>query len=139
MLTFPTGRFEGAGHWIDQSADGDYTVRYLIALTPDGSWEHTVHRVFLKADGSPLYDEHSTVTFAPAPRNCVRVTIRSAQGEVQGTGYHFDRQCHYEADIASDNHLEWTFTVGPDEIEGLASATNKGNFTSWTETLRRIT
>ena len=133
MPAFPTGRFEGTGRWINRTAEGDYTVTCVIARTPDGESEHTVHRVFLKPDGSPLYEEDSKLTFAPGGRNTFRVTIRSAQGEVHGSGYCFDPHCHYEAEIASDNYLEWTFTVGPEQIEGLASATNKGNFTSWQE------
>lgn len=138
MLPFPIGRFEGTGHWTNLTAEGDYTVVYVIAATPEDGSEHSVHRVFLKPDGSTLYEEPSTLTFAPAERNRFRVTIRSAQGEVHGSGYWFDRQCHYEVDIAADNHLEWTFTLGPEKIEGLASSTNQGNFTSWRETLERV-
>ena len=138
MLTFPEGRFDGTGHWINQTAEGDYLVTYVITSLSGGESEHTVHRVFLNPDGSTLYEERSTVTFSPALRNGLRVTIRSAQGEVPGSGYWFDEQFHYEADVGPDNHFEWTFTVGTTRIEGLASATNKGNFTSWKETLDRV-
>ena len=138
MLAFPTGRFQGTGHWIDQTNEGDYRAAYAIAALPEGAAEHTVDRVFLKADGSTLYEEHTTLTFTPAGRNGFRVTIRSARGEVDGSGYCFDHQCHYDADIGADNHLEWTFSIGPQTIQGLASATNKGNFTSWKETLTRV-
>lgn len=138
MLPFLAGRFKGAGHWINQTAEGDYTVSCVISAAPEGGSVHTVHRVFLKPDGTTLYEEDSTLTFTPAGRNGFRLTIRSAQGEVQGSGYCFDRQCHYDVAIAADNHLEWTFSASPEVIEGLASSTNKGNFTSWKETLRRV-
>jgi len=136
MLPFSAGRFEGSGHWIDQIREGDYTVACSIAAAPEGGFEHTVHRVFLKADGSTLYAEDSTVIFVPGAGNTFRVSIRSAQGEVHGSGYGFEGQCHYEADIAADNRLEWTFTLAEDRIVGLASSTNKGNFTSWKEKLQ---
>ena len=138
VLPFSTGKFEGTGHWINQTTEGDYTVACVMEATADGGSEHTVHRVFLKPDGATLYEEDSRLTFIPAERNGFRVVIRSAQGEVHGSGYYFDDQCHYEADIAHDNRLEWTFTVRAEGIEGLASSTNRGNFTSWKEVLRRV-
>ena len=134
---FPSGRFEGKGHWIDAAREGDYTVSYDIALA-DASAIHTVHRIFLKPDGSTTYEEHTTVTFTPGARNRFNITIQSAQGEVHGAGYSFENQHHYDLDVTPDNHLEWTFTVAADQIEGLASATNKGNFTSWKEWLRKV-
>ena len=137
MLPFPIGRFKGAGHWINQTAEGDYTVSYVISAAPEGGSVHTVHRVFLKPDGSTLYEENSTLTFTPSGRNGFRLIMRSAQGEVQGSGYCFDHLCHYDVNIAADNHLECTFSAGRGLIEGLASSTNKGNFTSWKETLQR--
>ena len=137
-LPFRNGVFLGKGHWIDQKADGDDTAQYTIDDGASSSKVHTVHRVFLKPDGSPLYEENSTVTFTPTTRNKFTITITTAKGSVSGSGYCFGDQCHYEVDISPENHMEFTFTVGEREIHGLASSTNKGNFTSWRETLTPV-
>jgi hypothetical protein len=135
---FQVGTYRGEGRWVDQKAEGRYTAQYSIADGPSGSKIHTVLRNFLKPDGSVLYEENSTVTFAPTDGNRVAVSIASVPGTVSGPGYCFDHQCHYELDVTPDNHLEFTFHAGKDALEGLGSATNKGNFTSWRESLHRV-
>jgi len=137
-LPFRDGVFEGRGHWINQQTEGDYAVRYTIGDSDGGARLHSVRREFLKPDGSTLYVEETTVAFTPADRNSVRVVITGPKGSVEGTGYCFGDQCHYEADIAPQSRLEFTFTVGEGRIDGLASSTNKGNFTSWRETLLAV-
>jgi hypothetical protein len=135
-MPFQNGTFKGRGHWINQQTEGDYTASYTIDDGADGSSVHAVTRVFLNSDGSTLYVEETTVSFAPADRNGIRVVITGPKGSVTGGGYCLGNQCHYEADIAPGSRLEFTFTVYDGEIDGLASSTNKGNFTSWRETLK---
>ena len=133
---FPNGTYYGEGRWMDQNAEGAYTAQYEIASV-EGAKVHTVKRVFLKPDGGVAYEENTTVTFLPAQRNAVTVHIHGTQGSVSGQGYAFEQSCHYEMDVAADNHLEFTFHAGNGNIDGMGSATNKGNFTSWRESLKR--
>ena len=135
-LPFENGEFSGKGHWIDQKAEGDYTVACTVGDGPDRSKVHKLKRVFLKPDGSTLYEEESTVTFQPAGKNGFKVTIATAKGSAHGSGYCFENQCHYDLDVSPEVHIEFTFTVGAGRMDGLASSTNKGNFTSWMETVR---
>ena len=138
MLPFSPGVFEGSGHWINKNTEGDYGVRYEVSEGPDGAIVHTVRREFFKPDGASLFVEETTVTFTPADRNGMKVVISGPKGSVGGAGYVFGSQCHYEADVAPGTRLEFTFTVGDGQIDGLASSTNKDNFTSWRETLYRV-
>ena len=135
MLPFQNGAFQGKGHWIDTKAEGDYVVDCAIADGPDGSMVHKLKRTFLKPDGSALYEELSTVSLWEAAKNGFRITITTEKGSAHGSGYCFDRQCHYEMDVSPGVHLELTYTVSAGRIDTIASSTNKGNFTSWTESL----
>jgi hypothetical protein len=137
-LPFLDGTFEGRGRWINRNAEGVYGVRYVITRSFDGTVVHAVRREFFKADGATLYVEETTVAFAPAPRNGITVVITGPKGSVAGSGYVFDNQCHYEADVSAGTRLEFTFTVGDSRVDGLASSTTKDNFTSWRETLDRV-
>lgn len=135
---FANGVFRGEGRWIDQKSEGRYTAVYTIGDRPGGGKVHRVERVFFKPDGAVAYEERSTVSFEPRPRSGVWVTIETAQaGAVSGPGYVFDGRCHYDLDVTEDNHLEFTFHVEGDRVEGLGSATNKGNRTYWRESVFR--
>ncbi|HET9386587.1 MAG TPA: hypothetical protein VFO67_15730 [Gemmatimonadales bacterium] len=134
-LPFTNGRFEGTGRWINQQAEGEYTVSYNVSGNGDGATRHAVRRLFMKPDGSPPYEETTTVIVTPTTRNRIRVSIASEKGTVEGVGYCLGDQCHYEAMISSDEQLEFTFTAAASRVDGLASSTNKGNFTIWRETL----
>ena len=134
---FANGTYRGSGHWIDQKAEGRYTAQYAITDGPNASKIHEVERVFFKEDGTVAYEEKSTVSFQPAQRSSLWVTIQSAIGSVAGPGYVFDDECHYELDITSDNHLEFTFHSAGGQLHGMGSATNKGNKTYWQESLER--
>jgi hypothetical protein len=136
-LPFTNGTYKGRGHWIDQKATGIYTAEYSIADGEGGAKVHTVHRVFFKPDGSVAYEENSTVTFQPAEKNGVTVTIATEKGSTSGSGYFFERHVHYAMQLTPDNQLEFTFTIDAERLDGLGSATNKGNFTSWTESLTK--
>jgi feruloyl esterase len=134
-VPFANGQFEGTGHWINQQAEGDYTVTYTITDIGDGGKRHGVRRLFLKPDGSPASEEYTTVLFTPTTRNRMRVSLASANGTVEGLGYCLGDQCHYQAMISSGEQMEVTFTVAGSRVDALASSTNKGNFTTWAETL----
>ena len=135
---FANGTYRGEGRWVDQKTEGRYTAQYTITDGDDGAKVHQVERDFLGPDGAVAYEERSSVTFVSAAQSGVAVTIRTRQGAVSGLGYALERQCHYDLDIAADNHLEFTFHADGAGITGLGSATNKGNRTYWTESLRRI-
>ena len=134
---FENGRFEGRGQWIDQNAEGEYTVTTTIADGADSSKVHTTKRVFLKLDGDTLYEEETTVTFTPGERSAFRVAIAFAAGTVRGKGYSMGQQCHFEVPISPSLSLECTFTIMPGKIDGLGSSSNKGNFTAWREQLTK--
>ena len=131
---FVNGTYRGEGRWLDQKAEGGYTAQYRIMDGDGGSKVHEVERIFFKPDGSVAYEERSTVNFRSAARG-IQVTIGHGEREVKGAGYALDRDCHYDADVAADNHLEFTFHAEDARITGLGSATNKGNLTYWKETL----
>jgi len=135
---FTNGTYRGEGRWIDQKTEGHYTAQYTITDGADGAKVHEVERTFFKPDATVAYEERTTVTFESQPRSGVAVTIRSRQGEVTGPGYTLDHQCHYDIEIAPDNHLEFTFHANEAGLTGLGSATNKGNRTYWKESLSRI-
>lgn len=135
MLPFQNGEFTGNGHWIDTNAEGEYTVACAISDGPEGAKIHKLKRVFLKSDGSASYEEESTVTFQPSGKNGFTITITTAKGSSYGSGYCFERQCHYDLDVSPGVHIEFTYTIDSGRIVSLASSTNKGNFTSWTESL----
>jgi hypothetical protein len=132
---FVNGTYRGHGYWIDQKTEGRYTAQYTISDGLGASKAHEVERVFFKPDGTVAYEEKSTVGFEPAERGGLRVSIRTPQGSVAGSGYAFESDCHYEVDIAADNRLEFTFHTEGARIVGIGSATNKGNATHWRETL----
>ena len=134
---FVNGTWQGEGRWVDQKAEGRYAARYTITDGPEGAKVHRTERDFLKDDGSVAYEERSTLTFTSGPRNSLRVEISGDAGSVSGTGYAFDHECHYEADIAGDNRLEFSFRRNDERLHGVGSATNKGNFCSWSETVTR--
>lgn len=135
MLPFGAGRFEGRGHWISQQAEGDFLVRYDITLNYDGAALHAVRREFLRADGSTLYIEETTVQLTPGPRNGVAVVVSGPKGSVNGAGYTFGDWLHYEADIAPGTRLEFTFYTGQGWITAIASSSAAGGVTSWRENL----
>jgi hypothetical protein len=135
---FINGAYSGRGRWIDERTHGDYKVEYVITGGGKKPRVHTVKRVFLKPEGGVLYEENTTLTFEAGPRNLLAVTIAGAQGVVEGAGYWFERHCHYDADVSPDNHLEFTFLMTNVKMEGLGSATNHGNYTSWRESLSRV-
>jgi hypothetical protein len=137
-LPFQNGVFEGKGHWISQRAEGDYTASYAISEGADGSTLHEVRRTFLTVEGSPLYVEETTVSLTTAGGNAVRVIITGPKGSVEGAGYWFGDQLHYEADISPGIRLEFTFTVSQGRIDGLASSTGKDSVTSWREILHEV-
>jgi hypothetical protein len=134
---FENGRFEGKGRWIDQSAEGEYTVTIAIADGADSTRVHTTKRTFLTLDGGTLYEEETTVTFTPGERGAFKVAIAFAAGTVRGKGYTIGDQWHFEVPISSTLNLECTFTASPGKIEGMGSSTNKGNFTAWREQLAK--
>jgi hypothetical protein len=136
---FINGAYAGLGRWVDEKSHGDYTVDYVISGGGKRPRVHAVKRVFLKPEGGTLYEEETTVTFERVARsNLMKVTVAGAQGSVEGAGYWFERHCHYEIDVAEDNHLEFTFASANVKIDGVGSATNKGNFTSWQESVTRV-
>lgn len=135
---FENGRYEGKGHWMDQTAEGDYTVTCTVGEGAESSKLHTTKRTFLKPDGGTLYEEDTTVTFTPGERNGFKIAIAFPQGTVRGKGYCIGDQCHYEIEISPSSHLEFTFTSADGKMGGIGSSTNKGNFTSWRETLTKL-
>ena len=135
---FVTGTYRGEGWWVDQKAEGRYTARYTISEGEGEIWVHRTERMFLRNDGGVAYEEHSQLTFVPGTRNSLQVTIASGDRSVSGTGYAFDGECHYEMDLAADNHLEFSFHASGDTLTGVGSATNRGNFCSWRERLTRV-
>lgn len=135
---FSNGTYQGEGRWIDQKTEGRYSVRCHIVDGRDGSKVHEVERIFLKPDGAVAYEERTTVTFEPTERGGLVVRIHSPRGDVAGPGYTLDRECHYDIDVTSDNHLEFTFHAEGANLTGLGSATNKGNRTYWKESLDRL-
>lgn len=137
QFPFENGRYEGRGNWIDQNAEGVYTVSTVIADGTESSKVHTTKRTFLQIDGATLYEEDTTVTFTPGERGCFKIAIAFPQGTVRGKGYCFGDQCHYDVDISPSSHLECTFTAGKEKMDGLGSLTAKSNFTAWRETLTR--
>jgi hypothetical protein len=134
---FENGRFEGKGHWMDQNAEGEYTVTTTIADGADATRVHTTKRTFLKLDGDTLYEEQTTVTFTPGERGAFKVAIAFAAGTVRGKGYAMEDQCHFEVPISPTLNLECTFTVSAGKMAGLGSSTNKGNFTAFREQLTK--
>jgi hypothetical protein len=134
---FENGRFEGRGKWIDQSAEGEYSVTITIADGADSTRVHTTKRVFLKLDGDTLYEEETTVTFTPGDRSAFKVAIQFAAGTVRGKGYAMGNQCHFEVPVSANLSLEGTFTFTPGKIQGMGSSSNKSNLTTWREELTK--
>ena len=134
---FENGAYEGKGQWMDQTTEGDYTVTCVIADGADSSKIHTTKRTFLKPDGGTLYEEDTTVTFTPAERNGFKIAIAFPQGTVRGKGYCRGDRCHYDIEISPSIHLEFTIAAANGQMSGIGSSTNKGNFTSWRESLSR--
>lgn len=157
---FPNGRYEGRGEWVDKKGGrGRYTTAYEIVDEADNRKTQLTHREFLNADGSRLYEEDSTVTFKviegpfvevaigfrmkktteyPDDRHIVTTTLPSEEKISVGQGDWFNDSLHYDLDVTEDNHLENTYIFSDGKIELLGSATNKGNYTVWTETLYRV-
>jgi hypothetical protein len=137
FLPFENGRYEGKGQWMDQSAEGAYTVTAAVSDGPDSSRVQNIKRTFLKLEGGTLYEEETTVTFTPGERGTFKVAIAFAAGTVRGKGYTLGDQIHYEIQVSPSLLLECTFSYGDGKIRGLGSSTNKGNFTSWQESLSK--
>jgi hypothetical protein len=135
---FVNGTYRGEGRWVDQKTEGRYTALYTISEGEGDMRVHRAERTFLRDDGGVIYEEHSELTFVPAARNALQVTIASGDRTVTGIGYAFEDECHYEMDLAADNHLEFSFYSSGDTLTGVGSATNKGNFCSWRERLTRV-
>lgn len=134
-LPFQNGDYDGKGHWIDQNAEGDYTASYSISDGAENTKVQKTHRTFFKPDGGTLYEEDATVTFTPGERNGFKISIAFPAGSARGKGYCFGSQCHCELDVSQGVHLELTLTVSDGKIDALGSSTNRGNFTSWSETV----
>jgi hypothetical protein len=133
---FPTGKFKGIGRWVDKKGEqGKYTTAFEIIAQSENTKAQITHREFLNAEGGLLYEEHSVVTVKFLENHFIEVTIRHEEKELAGRGYRFNDSCHYDLDVGEDNHLENTYIFGGGKIELLGSATNKGNYTVWTETL----
>lgn len=121
---FVNGAYRGEGRWVDQKAEGRYTALYTISEGEGDARVHCTERTFLRDDGGVLYEEHSQLTFVPGARNALQVTIASGDRSVSGIGYAFEDECHYEMDLAADNHLEFSFHASDDTLIGVGSATN---------------
>jgi len=135
---FVNGTYRGEGRWVDQKAEGRYTAQYTISEGEGEARVHSTERTFLWDDGGVIYEERSQLTFVPGARNALQVTIASGDRSLSGIGYAFEDGCHYEIDLAADNHLEFSFHAFGDTLTGVGSATNKGNFCSWRERLTRV-
>jgi hypothetical protein len=136
---FQAGKFKGKGRWVDKKGDqGEYTTAFEIIEQADNTKAQITYREFLNADGSLSYEENSTVIVKLSENHFARVTIKHGEHELSGQGYWFDHSCHYDLDITEDNHLENTYFFSDGKIELLGSATNKGNYTVWMETLYRV-
>lgn len=135
-LPFTAGLFEGWGRWVNTTAQGNFRVRYTITDALGGAVQHAVRREFLSDAGATLYVEETTVLFTPGERQRLRVVITGPRGSVEGDGYVFGNQCHYESDVAPGTRLEFTFTViDSRHIDGLASSTSREGVTCWRERL----
>ena len=136
---FPAGHFNGRGEWCDHKGDrGDYETEFWIAEESDNTIIQTTRRHFFHNDGSFWYEENSQVIFTFSPGHFVDVAIKYGEATTTGRGYCFGGLCHFDLDVAADNHVESTYRFGDGKIELLGSATNKGNLTAWTEALRRV-
>jgi hypothetical protein len=136
---FPNGKFKGSGEWVDKKGGrGKYTSAFEIIDAANHCKAQITHRQFLNADGSLLYEEYSIVTIRRSETHFAEVSIRHNENEVAGQGYWFANTLHYDLDVSQDNHLENTYVFSDDSIELLGSATNKGNYTVWTERLDRV-
>jgi hypothetical protein len=136
---FQPGKFKGIGRWVDKKGEqGEYTTAFEIVEESDNTKAQITRREFLNADGSLLYEENSIVIVKFLENHFAEVTIRNDGKELAGRGYYFNNSVHYDLDITEDNHLENTYFFSNGKIELLGSATNKGNYTVWTETLYRV-
>jgi hypothetical protein len=136
---FPNGKFTGSGEWVDKKGDrGRYTTAYEILDEADNLKAQITHREFLNGDGSLLYEENSIVTIKMSENHFAEVSIKHGEKEIAGLGYWFNQSLHYDLDVTEDNHLENTYIFSEGKIELLGSATNKGNYTVWSETLHRV-
>lgn len=135
---FVNGTYRGEGRWVDQKAEGRYTAMYTISGGEGDERVHRTERTFLRDDGGVLYEEHSQIIFVSRAPNALQVTIATGDRSVSGSGYAFEDECHYEMELAADNHLEFSFHASGDTLTGVGSATNKGNFCSWRERVTRV-
>jgi hypothetical protein len=136
---FPNGRFKGSGEWVDKKGErGKYTSAFEIIDAADHCKEQITHREFLNADGSLLYEENSIISIKIFDNHFAEVSIRHNENEVAGQGYWFANALHYDLDVSQDTRLENTYVFSGDGIELLGSATNKDNFTVWSERLDRV-
>jgi hypothetical protein len=126
------GTFEGTGAWHDAaSKSGSYKIRQTNAPRSDG-FEIGFHHDF---DDATVVDARFTMTWI-AP-HVFRV---DAAGTPLGHGYAFDIRCHYHLNIGG-KFIEVGYRVAGDELEvfGSSSTNAEGNYTAWTEQLRRTT
>jgi hypothetical protein len=137
-LPFAVGVFQGRGMWADQQEQqGNYLAEYKIITEPGGVIAHIVSRVFLKEDGSALYEEDSRVRFIPSADSFFQVAIRHEGKECRGQGHWFGNHCHYDVTAAGGLHLDVSYTLSGENIQLLGSSTKDGNLTVWAETLTR--
>jgi hypothetical protein len=136
---FPPGEFKGKGEWRDRKGDsGNYTSEFKIVDETDTTKVQITRRHFFNNDGSFLYEENSQVIFKFSVSPFTEVSIQYGEATTTGQGYWFNNLCHYDLDVAADNHIENTYVFSDGKIELLGSATNKGNLTVWTETLHSV-
>lgn len=136
---FQIGKFKGRGQWVDKKGEqGQYTTAFEIVEESGNTKTQITFREFFNADGSLAYEENSTLVFTLSADHFAQVTLKHGDSQLTGWGYWFNDSVHYDLDITEDNHLENTYFFGDGKIEIFGSATNKGNFTAWTETLNRV-
>jgi hypothetical protein len=124
------GTFAGTGSWHDAASKaGSYAIRQTNAARGDG-FEVAFHHDF---DDATVVDARFTMTWI-AP-HVFRVT---AAGAPLGHGYVFDSRCHYHLNVGG-KFIEVGYRADGDELEvfGSSSTNAEGNYTAWTERLRR--
>ncbi|MEP7337269.1 MAG: hypothetical protein ABI977_05950 [Acidobacteriota bacterium] len=137
-LPFAMGVFQGRGIWADQQQQqGNYLAEFKIIAEAGGVITHVVSRVFLKEDGSALYEEDSRVRFTPTVESFFDVVIRHEGKECRGQGGWFGNRCHYDVSMTGGLRLNVTYTLSEERIQLLGSSAKNGNLTVWAETLTR--
>ena len=124
--------------WADQQQQqGNYLAEFKIIAEAGGIITHIVSRVFLKEDGSVLYEEDSRVRFTPSVESFFEVSIRHEGKECRGQGQWFGNRCHYDVTVTGGPRLDVSYTLSEESIQLLGSSTKNGNLTVWAETLTR--